>query len=46
MTETKLPHTLFVDTVNASADAHQLLEAWYVIEHNAVEHGAPASLIP
>jgi hypothetical protein len=41
-----LPHTLFVDPVDTSADAHQLLEAWYVIKHDAVEHGAPATLIP
>jgi hypothetical protein len=40
------PHALFVYSVNACANPHQLLETRYIIEHDTVEHGAPAPLIP
>jgi hypothetical protein len=30
----------------AHTDAHELLEARHVVEHHAVEHGAPAAPVP
>ena len=30
----------------AHTDAHELLEAGHVVEHHAVEHGAPAAPVP
>ena len=41
----QLPHTLLVHPINAGTNAHELLEARYVVEHHAVERGAPTALV-
>jgi hypothetical protein len=40
-----VPHTLLVHPINAGTNAHELLEARYVVEHHAVERGAPTALV-